>query len=232
MKGKMISRILDKRALMIYFAACLLICIVTPGQKSAMNLLGGLSPRESRGLDIVGIMRWNLCVLPPVAVSILFMDMEMGVLRFYALIRTKNVKRWFLPRFTAIAAANLIYLFLFVALAEILAGSGEYKRNGFLLFLIIFFLHVFMMSTVSVALCAGSGGEAISVIFFLAVEGIMVVIGDIFPKTADYLLPYWGMIWQVGGARDGDASWLLMIMGVSAAIIVGAALFIIKSLRA
>lgn len=231
MKGKIISRILDRRAIIIYLAACLLLFIVTPGQKGVMNILGGFTPKGSRGLDIIGIMRWNLCVLPPVAASILFMDVEMGALRVYTLIRTKNVKRWFLSRFTAIAAANLIYLFLFTVLAESYAGSGDYKRNGFFVFLTIFFLHSFMMSVVSVALCARSGGVRISVIFFLAVEGIMVVIGDIFPQTAAYLLPYWGMIQQVG-AYDGSVLYLLLIMGVQTAMIVSSTILIVKSLRA
>ena len=231
MKGKIISRILDKRALIIYLAACLLLFIVTPGQKSVMNVLGGFSPQGSRGLDIIGIMRWNLCVLPPVAASILFMDVEMGALRVYTLIRTKNAKRWFLPRFTVIAAANMIYLFLFTILAESYAGSGDYKRNRFFVFLTIFFLHSFMMSVVSVALCARNGGVRISVIFFLAVEGIMVVIGDIFPQTAAYLLPYWGMIQQVG-AYDGSVLYLLLIMGVQTAMIAGSTILIVKSLWA
>lgn len=231
MKGKIISRILDKRALIIYLTACLLLFIVTPGQKGVMNILGGFSPQGSRGLDIIGIMRWNLCVLPPVAASILFMDVEMGTLRVYTLIRTKNAKRWFLPRFVAIAAANLIYLILFTVLTEVCAGSGDSKRNSFLLFLTIFFLHSFMMSVVSVALCVRGGGVHVSVIFFLAVEGIMVVIGEIFPQTAAYLLPYWGMIQQVG-AYDSSVFYLLLIMGVPAAMIASSTIFIVKSLRA
>lgn len=229
MRGEMIGRILDRRALIIYLAACLLLFIVTPGQKSVLNVLGGFSPKGSRGLDIIGIMRWNLCVLPPVVASILFMDVEMGALRVYTLIRTKDAKKWFLPRFTAIAANNLIYLLLFTVLAEICA-CADYKRSSFILFLIIFFLHSFMMSIASVALCALSGGVHVSIIFFLAVEGIMVVIGDIFPQTAAYLVPYWGMIQHVG-AYDGSVPYLLLIMGVTAVMIAGSALIIIKSLR-
>lgn len=231
MKGKVIRRILDKRALIIYLAACLLLFTVTPGQKSVMNILGGISPQGSRGLDMTGIMRWNLCVLPPVAVSILFMNVEVGALRIYTLIRTKTVRRWFLPRFAAIAAANLIYLFLFTVLAESCAGSGDYKRKHFYIFLAVFFLHSLMMSVVSAALCVRSGGVSLSVIFFLAVEGIMVVIGDIFPQTAAYLLPYWGMIQQIGETYENSVLSLLLITGVSAAMIVSAALLIINSLR-
>ena len=43
-------------------------------------------------MDIIGIIRWNLCVLPPIAASILFMDMEMGVLQIYTMIRSENTK--------------------------------------------------------------------------------------------------------------------------------------------
>lgn len=226
---KIISRILDRRAIIIYFTAWLLFFTVMPGQKGAMDILGGFSPQESRGLDILGIMRWNLCVLPPVAVSILFMDVEMGVLRVYTMVRSESVKKWYLPRFIGIAAANLVYLLLFVGVAEIGMRSGDYKRNGFGLFLAVFFLHSFLMSVVSVALCGKSRRVHTAVVFYLLVEGIMVVIGDIFPQTAACLPPYWGMIRQVGG---GSTGYLFGIMGLSAVVIEVSAVYIIKSLRA
>ncbi len=226
---KIISRILDRRAITIYFAAWLLFFTVMPGQKGAMDLLGGFSPQESRGLDILGIMRWNLCVLPPVAVSILFMDVEMGVLRVYTMVRSGSVGKWYLPRFIGIVAANLVYLLLFVGIAEAGVGSGDYKRNGFGLFLAVFFLHSFLMSVVSVALCGKSRRVHTAVVFYLLVEGIMVVIGDIFPRAAACLPPYWGMIRQVGG---GSTGYLFGIMGLSAVAIAVSAVFTIYSLRA
>ncbi len=226
---KIISRILDRRAAMIYFAAWLLFFTVMPGQKGAMDILGGFSPQESRGLDILGIMRWNLCVLPPVAVSILFMDVEMGVLRVYTMVRSGSVGKWYLPRFIGIVAANLVYLLLFVGITEAGVGSGDYKRNGFGLFLAVFFLHSFLMSVVSVALCGKNRRVHTAVFFYLLVEGIMVVIGDIFPRTAACLPPYWGMIRQVGG---GSTGYLFGIMGLSAVAIAVSAVFTIYSLRA
>lgn len=228
MNRKIINRIMDKRTIITYFVVFLLLFTVTSGQKSVLNILGGFSPQESRGLDIIGIMRWNLCVLPPVAASILFMDVEMGVLRFYTMIRVKTIKKWFLSRFMCIVAANLLYLLLFAVLAEICARNGDYKRNGFLLFLILFFMHSFLMSAVSVALCAQSKGVHMSIVYYLTVEGIMVVIGDIFPQTAAYLPPYWGMIRQVG--ESCDRGYLLTIMGFSVVVIVGSVIFIIKGL--
>jgi hypothetical protein len=223
------GRILDRRAIMIYFAAWLLFFAVTPGHKGAMAILGGFSPQESRGMDILGIIRWNLCVLPPVAVSILFMDVEMGVLRVYTMVRSGSMKKWFLARLLGIAAANLVYLLLFVGIAEIGMGSGDYKRNGFGLFLAVFFLHSFLMSVFSVALCGKNRRVHKAVVFYLLVEGIMVVIGDNFPRTAACLPPYWGMIQQVGGSSTG---YLFGIIILSAVIIVVSAVFIKKGLRA
>lgn len=227
MNTKIICRVLDRRALIIYFAACILLFVVTPGQRGVMDILGGFSPQEHRGLDVLWIMRWNLCALPPVAASILFMDTEMGVFRVYTMIRAKSMKKWFLPRFVGIATANLAYLLLLMGFAEICAGSGDYKRNGFGLFLIVFFLHIFLMSIVSVALCAKNRNIHMAVIFYLSVEGIMVVIGDIFPRTAFCLLPYWGMVRQVSG---NGICYCVLIIGLSAVIIAVSISFIIKSL--
>lgn len=228
----MVGQILDKRAFMIYFAAWLLLFTVAPGPKSTMNLLGGFSPQESRGLNTLGIVRWNLCVLPPVSVSILFMDIEMGRLRTYTMIRAGNINTWFRPRFMSIAVANLIYLLLFTGLTEICVGVGDYKSNGFLLFLVLFFLHGFLMSIISSALCTQSEGIRMSVIFYLAVEGVMVVIGNVFPPAATYLPPYWGMIQQVKSAYDGAILYPFFIAVFSVVTIVVSSVFIIKCLRA
>lgn len=224
----MVRRILDRRTIALYAGFWLLLWTATPERRGAMELLGGFVPRESRGLNILGIIRWNLCVLPPVAASILFMDAEMGALRIYTMIRSENVRKWFLPRLMGIAAANLVYPLLFAGLAAV-AGSGDYKRDGFGIFLAVFFLHSFLMSTVSVVLCGKSGRVHAAVVFYLFAEGILVVVGNLFPRTAACLPPYWGMIRQV---EDGGAGYFLGILGVSAAGIAASAVFAIKSLRA
>lgn len=215
----------------MYIVVIILLFAVTPGQKGVINILAGFSPQESRGLDIIGIIRWNLCVLPPVVASILFMDMEMGVLQIYTMIRSENIKKWFIQRFMGIVIANLFYMLLFVVITELCADAGDYKKKGFLLFLTLFFLHTLLISLVSVALCTQSKNIHITIVFYLAVEGIMVVIGEFFPKIAAYLPPYWGMIRQVENALSGTISYLFLITGISAVIMIGSFMFTIKCLR-
>ena len=91
------------------------------------------------------------------------------------------------------------------------------------------FSRVFLMSVFSVALCGKNRRVHKAVVFYLLVEGIMVVIGDNFPRTAACLPPYWGMIQQVGGSSTG---YLFGIIILSAVIIVVSAVFIKKGLRA
>lgn len=231
MNIKMINRILNGRTIIMYAAVMILLLAVTP-EKGAMDILAGFSPQEGRGLDMIGIIRWNLCVLPPVAASILFMDSEMGRLRIYTMIRSKNVKKWFIQRFMGIVTANLFYLFLPVAITEICAAVGDYKKKGFLLFLTLFFLHTLLISLVSVALFVQNKNLHITMVFYLTVEGIMVVIGEFFPKIAAYLPPYWGMIRQVGNSFAGNRSYLFLIASISAVIMMSSVIFIIKNLRA
>lgn len=232
MNIKIINMILNRRIIAMYIAVIILLFAVTSGHNGAMNILAGFSPQESRGLDIIGIIRWNLCVLPPVATSILFMDIEIRVLQIYTMIRSKNIIKWFIQRFIGIVIANLFYLFLFVVIAEICVAPGDYKKNGFLLFLTLFFLHTLLVSLVSVALCVQSKNIHITIVFYLTVEGIMVVIGEFFPKIAAYLPPYWGMIRQVENSSFGDMSYLFLIIGISVVIIISSFIFIIKTLRA
>lgn len=229
MNRRIINRILNKRVIVMYAIAFLLLLAVTPEPKSVMDILGGFSSQERKGLNIIGIMRWNLCVMSPIMVSILFMDMEMGTLRVYTMIRAKNMKRWFQSRLISIAVSNLIYLFLFVRGVEICIGCCNYRRKDFGLFLLLFFLHSFLMSMISVALCAQNKGIHLAVIFYLTVEGVMVIVGDIFPPMARYLLPYWGMIRQVRNVSDH--SYLFFVIGFSVLLIVVCCVFIIKSLR-
>lgn len=82
-----ITRIISWRTIAAYIAVFLLLVITAPKGVSITELLGGFSAIGGMGrLNILGIMRWNLCVLPPVAVSILFMSSELGPLSAYTVI--------------------------------------------------------------------------------------------------------------------------------------------------
>lgn len=213
---KMIKRILGMPVLIIYFGTYFLLYAVFPEAGNVMELLGGISPQGGQGLHILGIMRWDICILPPVAAGILFMDSELGPLRIYTMVREKKADIWILRRFCSIFVSCAAYLSLF-ALLDVLNGRECRVSGGrFGIFLLIFFLHILLTSTVSAALLVISRDVKAAVLFFMVMEGLLVTAGDIYPQTAPYLPPYWGMIRQEAFSARIIPGYLCATVGLSA----------------
>lgn len=121
MEGNVIRRILNRRTLAAYFGVSLLLTVITKGAGSAADILGGFVPVQGGRLNVLEIMRWNLGVLAPVVASILFMDEELGTLRYFTLPRSKSVGSWCRLRFIAVGVANLVYLLVAQAVSAIYA---------------------------------------------------------------------------------------------------------------
>lgn len=247
----MIRRILSRRNYVIYFAACLLLTIVTQEAGSAVDILGGFTPAQGGSLNVLEIMCWNLGILPPVGAAVLFMEEELGTMRYFTLPRSKSVRRWCLLRFAAIGAVNLSYLLTAEAVsvfcAMMRAGwSGETVKNAvgnavgnadmrkgcsIIIFLAVFFVHSFMMSSVSAALLAWKGRPQAPLLLFLVVEGCLTIVGNLFPRAGAYLPPYWGMARQARFWAEDGMLYLLWIAGLQAALAAAAVSYVAVRLQ-
>lgn len=113
MKGRLFTRVFDHHTFACYFAAIALMLFLVGGHRSPLLFFMGFSAQDGAGgLDIMRTMEWNLCVLPPVSASILFLMPELGALSTYTIVRSKNIRRWWLMRLAAVVVINYVF-FLF-----------------------------------------------------------------------------------------------------------------------
>lgn len=243
----MIRRILNRRTLAAYFGVCLLLTVITKGAGSAADILGGFVPAQGGRLNVLEIMRWNLGVLAPVAASILFMNEELGTLRYFTLPRSKSVGSWCRLRFIAVGTANLVYLLVAQAVSAVYAmvrigwsrslvnavgdianatGSAVVVMGNAIKFLIVFLIHSFTMSAVSAALLAWKGKPHAPVLLFVVVEGFLTTIGNLFPHASAYLPPYWGMVQQACSWAEGGIFYLLGTVGTQLVLAVCAVRYV------
>lgn len=213
MSRKMICRILSSRGLAMYLIAYVLL-LITTGRASVVDILGGFSPERSFGLNVLGIMRWNLGVLPPVIIGILFMSSELGKLSCYTVIRSKSINRWFLLRYTCIVLADVVYLLFFVIITTVFGYNAGCGIKGICLFMLVFSVHTILISTLSVSLLAVFKSHRIALLSFFIVEGVMPAVGSVFPSASKYLLPFWGM------ANDEELISLNKIFYLSATVVI------------
>ena len=189
----MMSRILSSRGIAIYLIAYLLLLVTAPGQASVIEIMGGFSPVGSTGLKVISIMRWNLCVMPPVIVSMLFMSLELRKLSCYTVIRAKSIGHWFAVRYICVALAGVVYLLSFVLITTALGHNVGLEIKSVCVFMLVFSIHITLVSTISVTLLVISRSHRIALLSFFAIDGGMVVVGSMFPSISKYILPFWGM---------------------------------------
>ncbi len=232
MNLQMMSRILNSRGIAIYLIAYLLLLVTAPGQASVIEIMGGFSLVGSTGLKVISIMRWNLCVLPPVIVSMLFMSLELGKLSCYTVIRTRSIGHWFAVRYICIALAGIVYLLSFELITTILGYNAGCGIKSVCVFMLVFSVHITLISTISVTLLVISRSHRIALLSFFAIDGGMVVVGSMFPSASKYILPFWGMANNENLLSLNNHLYLLATVGISVLLLALLVTAVLRWLRA
>lgn len=213
MLSKSVKRILNRWSIAYYIITWLFL-IVTTDSDLIVNIYGGFSAEKSYGLNIIGLMRWNLCVMPPIVVSAVFMMSEMEIIIF-TIIRSKNAENWCILRYLTIVVINILYILIVVCLAE---SFGKIKRDNWqelCNFIIIFFLHTLLVSIIVATSYVLHNSLKVTILVYFCIEGIMVVVGNLFPQISIYLLPFWGMVKNDGALGNGGNYRFLTSFGFS-----------------
>ena len=185
----MMSRILNGRGIVIYLIAYVLLLVTAPGQASVIEIMGGFSPIGSTGLKVISIMRWNLCVIPPVIVSNLFMSLELGKLSCYTVIRTKSISHWFTMRYICVVLAGIGYLLSFMLITTTLGYNVGCGIKSICVFMLVFSVHITLVSTISMTLLIISRSHRIALLSFFAIDGGMANNENLLPvNNHSYLL--------------------------------------------
>ena len=188
---RMFQRIMDRTALCICLGVTALLLLTSADTPTALNLLGGFSTATTMGmLNVVGIIRWILVVLPPTAISVLFITSELGPQSTFTMIRSKSVVRWIVARLGMILAVNLIYPLILLVVGFIFMPPPAIDAMRLY---IIFSIHTCMVSFLSVFLVAIFRSPKPAFLAFIIIEGCGVVVGNIVPSISKYMVGFWGM---------------------------------------
>jgi len=193
---KMIGRILDFRAVALYLLTILILIFTNQsGAPSLTDLLGGV-PRSGSvySLDVYGMIKWCVCVFPPVAASVLFMLQETGIFSGYTVIRYKNVKMWMITRLGAVIAANMFYFILCVIFTTVTGSNAHLAMTAIAHIALIFQIHTTMLSFLSVSALMITRKPAIPLIVFFIITGVTVMLGTTVPTLSKYMIGLYGMV--------------------------------------
>jgi len=220
----MFHRVLRRKTI-AFFLCGLLILIFTsdPEAASLADILGGIPGQEaSRQIDVVGMLRWNLCVFPPITVSVLFFREELMVFKYLSLIRFQSAKQWMRSSIVTIVFINYIYLVTFFIV--IFCRSF---RQGFITALLIetvliFPIHTLMISMVSIAIYLIAKNIRIILIAFLMIEGVGVALGTTISAVEKYMLALYGMSQRINWkSNSGGTVWFPIVIMATVAFISG-----------
>lgn len=206
MKIHLLLRPFDRYTVSCYLGAVALMLFLSIGQDAPPSLFQGFAAAGGMGgVDLLGTMLWNLCVLPPVSACILYMLHEFETLFPYTILRSRTLYRWWMLRFAVILFLNYAFYF-FAQLALTITRGNPLLLSEAAELAALFPLHTTLLSTLC---CVGivrfsSRGAIVS---YLLVEGVLVIIGMAYPPISHFLLPYWGMTRSVG------EQWILAVLG-------------------
>lgn len=188
---RMFQRIIDSTALCICIGVTALLLLTSADTPTVLNLLGGFSAATTIGmLNVVGIIRWILVVLPPTAISVLFITSELGPQSTFTMIRSKSVVRWIVARLGMILAVNLIYPLIMLVVGFIFTRLSAIDAMRIYS---IFSIHTCMVSFLSVFLVAIFKSPKPAFLAFILIEGFSVVVGNVVPSVSKYMVGFWGM---------------------------------------
>lgn len=197
MKGRLFTRVFDRHTLTCYLAAIAIMVFLVGGHRSPLSFFMGFSAQDGAGgLDILKTMEWNLCVLPPVSASLLFLMPELGTLSTYTVLRSKNIRSWWLMRLVAVVAINYVFFLLALILLSLISGS-DLLWAEWCTATALFPLHTTLLSV----LCAGGmilSASRAAITLYLLVECGLLAVGMAYPPVSLFLPPYWGMAQATG----------------------------------
>ena len=192
MNRKIIERTLTPTICTFYLLICCLLVATAEG-KTVIDIWGGFVPSGGLLSNVIGIVRWNICVMPPVMICNLFMIAETGILSTFTVIRETSLEKWFFKRYIAMVSSSFTYIALAIILTTLLGFNKSLQLHQFFSFALLFSAHILLLISASVATLLIFRSAKAVLILYLIIEGIMVIIGTTFPVTSKYLIPYWGM---------------------------------------
>lgn len=197
MRWHLLRRIFNRHTIICYITAVCLMLILVGERDSAITFFQGFSVSNGMGrLDLLKVMEWNLCILPPISASLLFVIQELGVLSSYTVLRTRTIRFWWMVRFAAVIIINYVFFF-FSAMTLFLSDGSAIQWETWLRTAALFPLHTTLLS---VLCCTGIllFSSRAAVIIYLLIEAVFLLFGLVHPPISLFLIPFWGMVEAMG----------------------------------
>ncbi|MCI9080545.1 MAG: hypothetical protein HFH68_16840 [Lachnospiraceae bacterium] len=228
MRKKAIIRVLNVRNILIFLLVYMLLFLVSEKGDSIVEIYGGFSVSHLSGLHVFRIMKWALCVLPPIAVSVLFMEEELGTCVIYTVIRTKSIRQWWGIHWLGVLTVNLLYVVSVTAISALQGINRKMCSKDFILFFVIFGIHILSVSVLSVLILFVCKSLKMSVLFFGIVEIALVAAGSISPGLSAYLYPFWGMVKNKNFLLHTFRAHLMITISISAGLVMLCVLYTLR----
>lgn len=193
MRKCVLFRLFNWHTLAVFLISYMVFCFSTNTSFMLRDILGGISVQVSGEVNLMEILRWNLCVLPPVAMSSIFACSEAGAVCRFTMYRSKSIGRWYSDRILPVVILNYFYCLAFILFICLWNWGGGLERVFVEQIIAVFPMHTTLLSVVSFLLIIRYGSVKLSVIVYFLIDGLMVVVGSLFPPACKFLLPFWGM---------------------------------------
>lgn len=159
--------------------------------------MGGLTiAQTTNGLDIFRLLRWNLTIVFPIIVSLIYASREFSSLYIFTVIRYKSMGKWWKERLVAIFANNYNYLFIGLVIAGIINVDtiSQLDIKSALLIYLLFSLFTLSVSLTCVTFFIMTKSYKLSIVVYLLFVGFASVFGLLDINYNKYAFGCFGML--------------------------------------
>ena len=212
----MAQRIINIRTFLIYIATFFVLRALT-GNMCFGDVFGGFPVEKGYGMPFEKIMAWNIGILPPIVVGMLYIDEELGRPGIYTMVRSRYMKKWWSLRWITMAVADALYVACIIAMDMLWCYRGH-GCEEYGIFALTFLIHIFVVTVLAVCVLVVSKFLKATLLGYGFVEIFFTAAGCMNVGLSNVLLPFWGMVNHKNGWNMGELEYRLTMCGISLVI--------------
>ena len=212
----MAQRIINIRTFLIYIAAFAVLRALT-GNMCFGDVFGGFPVEKGYGLPFERIMAWNICILPPIVVGMIYIDEELGRSGIYTMVRSRYMKKWWSLHWITLAVADGLYVACIITMDMLWCYRGH-GCEEYWIFALTFLIHIFVVTVLAVCVLVVSKSLKAALLGYGFVEIFFTAAGCMNVGLSNVLLPFWGMVNHKNGWNMGELEYRLTMCGISLVI--------------
>ena len=146
--------------------------------------------------NMMAFIRWTIAVLPPIIISLIYVERECSVYCVYTIMRYGSLNKWWRDRFCVVLVNQYIYLLMGMGLAAAIHFNAITKINisSFFFIILLFPLFTLIITLICITLFLIIKSQKAAIATCLILTGFITTLGLLNTNANKYSFGCFGML--------------------------------------